>query len=135
MFIFPLTQLLLRVMGRRALLSRENPMGQLAMQVAFTIPLNLLVVAGATLYRLNWFYPACMVAIGSHYLPFMFLYGMWQFAVLAGVLIGGGVVIGLAVPEVFSTGGWFTGVVLLVFAFAGRRIALRREQKEAGVAA
>src|SRR2546427_8722478 len=77
--IFPATQLILRLMGRHASLSSGNPMGQLAMQVAFTIPVNLFVVAGATLYRLNWFYPACMIVVGAHYLPFVFLYGMSQF--------------------------------------------------------
>lgn len=125
MFIFPLTQLILHLMRRPASLSRGNPMGQLAMQVAFTIPLTLPVVAGATLYRLNWFYPACMLVVGSHYLPFVFLYGMWQFAVLAGVLIGGGLVIGLYFGNSFTLGGWFTGVVLLLFAFVGRSVAVR----------
>ncbi|HEX2455050.1 MAG TPA: hypothetical protein VHI99_15215 [Vicinamibacterales bacterium] len=66
-------------------------MGQLSMQVAFTIPANLFVVAGATLYRLNWFYPACMIVLGAHYLPFVFLYGLWQFWVLGALLVGGGV--------------------------------------------
>lgn len=118
--IFPLTQLLLRLMGRPASLGRGNPMGQLAMQVAFTVPLTLPVVAGATLYRLTWFYPAMMIVVGSHYLPFVFLYGMWQFAVLAAVLIASGVVIGLYFSSSFALGGWLTGAVLVVFAFVGR---------------
>lgn len=122
-FIFPVTQLILRVMGRRASLSSDNPMGQLAMQVAFTIPLNLLVVGGATLYRINWFYPACMIVVGSHYLPFVYLYGMWQFWILGALLVAGGVVIGLYAPESFSLGGWVTAVVLLLFAFVGRTVA------------
>ena len=121
--IFPVTQAVLRLMGGRAALSQDNPMGQLAMQIAFTVPLNLLVVAGAALYRLNWFYPACMIVVGSHYLPFVFLYGMWQFWILGGVLIAGGVVIGLYLPASFSLGGWVTGVILLLFAVEGRRAA------------
>ncbi len=28
-------------------------------------------------------------------------------------------------PTMFSLGGWFTALVLLVFAFIGRRVALR----------
>ena len=128
LFIFPLTQGLLRIMSRRAALEKGHPMNQLAMQVAFTLPLNLLLVAVATLYRLNWFYPAFMVALGAHYLPFIFLYGMWQFGVLAAVLVGAGVIIGLFLPSPFSVGGWFTGVALLMFAFIGRRAALRGSQ-------
>lgn len=119
--IFPLTQLALRLMGRRAALGRDNRLGGLAMQVAFTVPLNLLVVAGATLHRLNWFYPACMIVVGSHYLPFVFLYGMWQFWILGGVLVGGGLLIALYVPAPFGAGGWITAVILFVFAAVGWR--------------
>ena len=112
-FIFPLTQLLLRLMGRPSSLAKGHPMNQLAMQVAFTLPLNLLLVAAATAYRLNWFYPAFMIALGTHYLPFIFLYGMWQFGALAAILLGGGVTLALYLPSTFSLGGWFTAVVLL----------------------
>ena len=127
-FIFPLTQLVLRLMRRRSSLGKGHPMNQLAMQVAFTLPLNLPLVAAATAYRLNWFYPAFMIALGTHYLPFIFLYGMWQFGVLAAVLLGAGVAMGLYLPSLFSVGGWFTAIVLLVFAFVGRSIALRESQ-------
>ena len=36
MFLFPVSQLLLKSMGRRATLSAGNPLGQLATQVALT---------------------------------------------------------------------------------------------------
>ena len=98
-------------------------MNSLGRQVAFILPLNLPLVAGATLYRLNWFYPALMIALGSHYLPFIFMYGMWEFGVLAASLIGAGAMIGLYVPHLFSLGGWFTAAALLVFAFVGRSVA------------
>jgi hypothetical protein len=127
-FIFPLTQLVLRLMRRRSSLGKGHPMNQLAMQVAFTLPLNLPLVAAATAYRLNWFYPAFMIALGTHYLPFIFLYGMWQFGVLAAVLLGAGVALGLYLQSLFSVGGWFTAVVLLVFAFVGRSIVLRESK-------
>ncbi len=127
-FIFLLTQLLLRAMGRRASLEAKNPFKQLAMQVAFTLPLNLPLVAAATMHRLNWFYPAFMIALGTHYLPFMFLYGMWQFGGLATILIGAGLMLGLYAQNIFSLGGWFTAVALLVFAFIGRGVALRENK-------
>jgi hypothetical protein len=123
MMIFPLTQLGLRLMGQRAALSRDNPMGQLAMQVAFTVPLNLLVVGGATLCRLNWFYPACMVVVGAHYLPFVHLYGMWQFWILGGLLVAGGAVLALYAASSFALGGWLTAAILFAFALIGRRVA------------
>jgi len=43
MLIFPLTTLGLRLLGRRAALSASNPLGKLAMQVAFTVPIGLVV--------------------------------------------------------------------------------------------
>ena len=125
MFIFPLTQAALRVMGRRASLGADNPMGQLAMQVAFTIPLAMPVIGAATLHRTNWFYPACMIVVGAHYLPFCFLYGMWEFALLAAALVGAGLGLGLYLPGAFSPGGWLTGALLVLFAFILRSRVLR----------
>src|SRR5439155_24739119 len=97
-FIFPLTQLLLKLMRGPAGLPKGHPMNGLGMQVAFIVPLNLPVVGAATLHHLNWFYPACMILVGAHYLPFIFMYGMWQFGALAAVLVGGGVALGMFVP-------------------------------------
>jgi hypothetical protein len=42
---------------------------------------------------------AFMVVVGAHCLPFIHLYGMWQFGVLPGLLIGGGIVIGTYLPS------------------------------------
>ena len=81
MLIFPATLLLLRSMGRPGGLPKGHPMNALGMQVAFIVPASLPVVAGATLYRHNWFYPACMIIVGAHYFPFIFMYGMWQFGI------------------------------------------------------
>jgi hypothetical protein len=128
-FIFPLTMLLLRAIGRRASLSAGNPLGALAMQIAFTIPASLPLVGAATLHHQAWFYPAMMVVVGAHYLPFVFLYGMWSFAVLAALLIGCGVWIGLTIPAGFSAGAWLTGVLLLAFALVGLMIARREERQ------
>ena len=77
-FIYPLTRLVLRLLGRPGALAPNNPLRPLAVQVAFFIPLTLPVVGGAALYNVNWFYPGCMIVVGAHYLPVMLLYGMWQ---------------------------------------------------------
>jgi hypothetical protein len=114
-FIFPLTQLALRIGRRPTSLSSENPLDGLAMQVAFIVPLLIPLIGAATLHNVNWFYPAFMLVVGVHYLPFVFLYGMWVYAVLAAVLIGGGVMIGWTMPNSFAVGGWVAAVALLVF--------------------
>jgi len=116
MAIYPMTQLLLRISGRPAALQSTNPLRSLAMQIAFIIPLTLPVAGGATLYHLNWFYPACAVLVGAHYLPFVFLYGMWEYAVLCGLLVGGGVLCAFFLQESFTICGWTTGAVLALFA-------------------
>jgi len=55
-FIFPLTQVVLRLSDRRASLSRENPFNNLAMQIAFVLPFSMLLLVPVGLYRLNWFF-------------------------------------------------------------------------------
>ncbi len=114
--IFPLTQLTIKLMGRDASLGKDNPFNQLAMQTAFIVPLCLPVIGAATLYNVNWFYPAFMIVVGVHYMPFITLYGMWHYGVLAALFIGGGVAIGMSFPDAFTLGGWLAGLVFILFA-------------------
>lgn len=119
-FIFPLTQLVLRLTGGPASLTRDNPLWYLGMQIAFILPLSMLLLVPVTAFRLNWFYPALMVLLGAHYLPFTFLYGMRMFVPLCAILTGGGVVIALNFSGSFSLGGWIGGAILFIFAWIGR---------------
>ena len=122
-FIFPLTHLLMRLSSRRASVSSGNPFTSLGMQVAFVLPFSMLLLAPVGLYRLNWFFPALMILVGAHYLPFATLYGMRMFLSLAAILIAAGVVIALSFAETFSLGSWMGGLALFVFAWIGRSIA------------
>ena len=126
-FIFPLSSLLLKIMGGPAALSKENPFGQLATQVAFTIPLAYPVIWAAAQENINWVFPAFLVIVGAHYLPFIFLYGMWQFGIIAGLLVALGTGIGWYFPESFALGGWVGAAVYLLFAFPFRAIAMRQQ--------
>ncbi len=127
MGIFPLTQMLLRMMGRPAKVSNENGLWYLGTQVAFTVPLNFLLVGAATLYRLEWFFPAAMIVVGTHYLPFITLYGMKIYGVLSALLVVGGATIALYGPLIFSLGGWIAGILLVVFAFIVRAVSVREK--------
>jgi hypothetical protein len=122
-FIFPLTQMLLRLSGRHASVSRENSFNSLGMQVAFVLPFSMLLLVPVGLYQLNWFFPALMVLVGAHYLPFATLYGMRMFLFLAGILIAMGVVIAHYFSGTFSLGAWCGGLALFAFAWIGRSIA------------
>jgi hypothetical protein len=127
-FIFPITELLIRMTGERSSLSADNGLRQLGMQAAFVLPLSMPLLLPVGLYRLNWFYPAMTILLGAHYLPFVTLYGMRMFAALGGLLVGGGVLIAMYGSSRFSIGAWFTGAALLVFAGVGKVIA-QRERK------
>lgn len=119
-FIFPLTELCIRLSGERRPLSPSNSLRELGMQVAFVLPLSMPLLLPVGLHRLNWFFPAMMLLLGAHYLPFVFLYGMRMFAVLAALLVGGGVMIAMYGSGSFSAGAWFTAATLLAFAAIGR---------------
>ena len=121
MGIFPMTQVTLRLLGRPAQVSPENNLWGLGAQTAFIVPVNFLLVGAATLYNPNWFFPAAMIVVGAHYLPFITLYGMKMFGILAVLLVLSGVGLALYGPEIFSLGGWLTGVTLMIFAFIGRQ--------------
>lgn len=128
-FIFLLTQLLLRLSGHPTSASKGNQLNSLAMQVAFVLPFSMLLLVPVGLYRLNWFFPALMVLLGAHYLPFAFLYGMRMFLFLSGILIAMGVVIAFYFSVTFSLGAWVAGLVLFIFAWIGRSIAVREARE------
>lgn len=122
-FIFPLIKMLLRLSGRPSSVSTENQFNILGMQVALVAPFSMLVLIPVALYNLNLFFPALMVLIGAHYLPFATLYGMRMFLFLAGILMGAGVVIAHYFSGMFSLGAWTAGLTLFAFAWIGRSIA------------
>jgi hypothetical protein len=131
-FIFPITELLVRTVGSRLKLDRRNPLPQLGMQVAFVLPLSMPLLLPVSHYDLNWFYPALMILLGAHYLPFVFLYGMRMFAVLAAALWGGGFIIAMHLSSSFSIGAWYTGTILLIFAAVGKSLVDHERQRQTG---
>jgi len=122
-FIFPLVQMLLRLSGRPVRVSRENSFHSLGMQVAFVLPFSMLLLVPVCLYDLNLFFPALLILLGAHYLPFATLYGMRMFLFLAGILVGAGILTAHYLSRMFSPGAWIGGFVLFVFAWIGRSIA------------
>lgn len=111
--------------------STANDLRYLGMQAAFVLPLSMPLLLPVGLYRLDWFFPAMMVLLGAHYLPFVFLYGMRMFAVLTALLVGGGVAIARVGPGTLGLGAWYTGATLLLFAAVGR-VIVRREARQRG---
>jgi hypothetical protein len=128
-FIFVGTELLARLEGPRASISKEGGLNELGMQVAFVLPASMPLLYPVTMYRLEWFYPAMMVLLGAHYLPFAFLYGMKMFLILAAVLVGAGLMLPMNRVESFSMGAWITAAILFLFAGVGRVLAEREYKK------
>jgi hypothetical protein len=126
--IFPAVLLLLRLSGGPTYLSKDNPLGGLGMQIAFTLPPAMFLLIPVTQFHLNFFYPALMILLGAHYIPFVFSYGMRMFAPLAAILIFSGLGIAHYFNGSFSLGGWVCGVTLFVFAWIGRA-TVRREAR------
>ncbi|MGD0479446.1 MAG: hypothetical protein ABSA42_04700 [Terracidiphilus sp.] len=119
-FIFPATLLLLRVTGSPASPTKGNPLSKLGMQIAFTLPMTMLLLVPVTEFRLNLFYPALLVLLGAHYLPFVFLYGMRMFILLCAILVSSGIVIAHYFPHSFCLGAWAGALTLFAFAWTGR---------------
>jgi hypothetical protein len=128
-FIFPLTKLFLRLSGGRSS-TRGNPLNDLGMQVAFTLPLTMLLLVPVAQFDLNLFYPALLILVGAHYLPFAFLYGMRAFMFLAAILVSSGIVIA-HFSRSFSLGGWIGGLTLFVFAWILRAIVRQEARAKA----
>ena len=131
-FIFPLTRLGLWFLGRRGKMHPDNPFAELGWQVPIVLPLCLPLVGAATLHRTEWFYPAFMIALGAHYLPFAFLYGMRMFIPLAGVLVLAGFIVGRYEIGGFALGAWMTGPLLIGFGLLGL-LQVRREARWHGI--
>lgn len=120
-FILPLTQLCLRLAGRSASLNPANPLRQLALGIAFTLPLGMPLLAPVVELRLSLFYPALMILVGAHYLPMGFLYGMREFLALGAALVFAGVAVALWLPAPFTAGAWLAAPLLALFALLGLR--------------
>jgi hypothetical protein len=121
-FIYPLTKLLLRLSGKPASTAPDNPLGMLGMQVAFAGALPMLLLAPVAQLRLTLFYPALLVIMGAHYLPFTFLYGMRIFMPLGLAMAVCGVLLAFYAPGSFSLGAWVGGGILFVFAWIARAV-------------
>ena len=104
------------------------------MQIAFTVPLGMLVALVAAGNREGLFFPASVIIVGAHYLPFTYLYGMRLFAVLGSVLVASGITLALRLPNSFSLGARVTAGILTAFAFLLRRSHLSHDAQTSTVA-
>lgn len=123
--IHPISQVLLRLLGGPWAISRQNPMRQLALQATWVIPISMPLIFGAMLHNRNWFFPGMMIAVGAHYFPFAFMYGMPHYMVLGGALVAAGLAVAIMFEQSFAIGGWVAAALFLAAAFPFRYVARR----------
>jgi len=125
MLIFPLSSVVLMVLGGPALLPRRHPLSPLALQSAAVVPLGLLVAVALGTQAPALFFPAALIVVGAHYLTFISLYGTRLFGVLSGVLVAVGAIAMFFVPALRGPSGWIGAGILLAFSVP---LYLRRER-------
>lgn len=116
MLIFPLSTLVLKILGGPVALPKGHPSTALAMQSAFTVPLGILVAIALGSLEPSLFFAASLIIVGAHYLTFISLYGMWLFGALASVLVTIGSIALFVLPGLRDLSGWVGATTLLVFA-------------------
>ncbi len=113
-FIFPITSLILKMLGGPSGLPKGHPMTGLATQVAMTIPIGLLACIAISIFKPELFFATALLIVGAHYLPFGFLYGMKSFVVLASVLSFSAIIMIYVWRDLLPCSGWIGGMLLVI---------------------
>jgi len=87
MFIFPLSIVISKVMGRTGAHSKSNPLNGLALESTFMMLVCLPIAYVVFLYNAQLFFPAMMLIIGARYLTFSTLYGLRTYWICGASLI------------------------------------------------
>lgn len=111
--IYPVTTLVSRLLGSAGSIPPSNPLRMAGFTIPIVGAMGIPVAGAASLYDIDWFYPAFMVIMGAHYLPFSHLYGMRVFLPLGAGMWLAGLAIALWAREASVIGAWLTGLALL----------------------
>jgi hypothetical protein len=115
-FIFPVSVVLTRLLGSPGKHADRNPLGGLAVEGTVWMLAGIAVAFGIQALRLEWFFPAMLLAIGGRYITFQTIYGMRIYWILGALLCVAGISLALIRAPVLTsalTGG------LIKLAFAG----------------
>ncbi|MDX1469475.1 MAG: hypothetical protein R3258_09035 [Acidimicrobiia bacterium] len=112
-FIYPITAGVSRLLGNPGVIPSTNPLREAGITIPLVGVLGIPVAGAAALHNIDWFFPAFMIVMGAHYLPFSHLYGMRVFLPLGGAMWLVGLAIGLWAPDLSVIGAWLTGAALV----------------------
>jgi len=115
--IYPASVALCKVLGRSGTHEPGNPLGVLAVEGTMWLLAGIAVAYAMHVLRLEWFFPAMLLAIGGRYLTFQTLYGLRIYWLCGGLLCSAGLVLGLFHAPAHACA--FSGAAIeLVFAAA-----------------
>lgn len=124
LFIFPLSLLVTRALGGSASLPKGHPMTALAMQAAFIMPAGWPLVIAAGMAKPAWYFAGAALLVAVHYFPFITLYGMRLYGVLAAAIMAAGGAALWLLPTQVAASAWTTGLCEVVA--GGVALALRQ---------
>lgn len=113
--IFPISVVFCKLLGRTGKHNKENPLGSLAIEGTIWMLLSIPIAGAASLYRVEWFFPAMMMVIAGRYLTFSTVYGLrayWFFGV--ALALSAYILVVLEAPS--FVGAFTGGIVELAFA-------------------
>lgn len=115
-FIYPMSLLVTKAMGRPAKTSKDNALNQLGMASTIWLILCCAMAYGLFLLKPELFFPAMMATIGSRYLIFASMYGRSIFWVMGvSLIVAANLVLFLAITPVVAAG--LGGLIEVLFAF------------------
>jgi len=110
MFIFPVSVLLCKLIGRSGKHSNDNPLGPLALEGTIWMLLSIPLAIVCAFYRAEWFFPAMLLVIAGRYLTFSTLYGLRVYWVFGATLAASA--IALVTIEAPAFAGAYTGALI-----------------------
>lgn len=120
--IYPVTTIVSRALGNPGRASAANPLREASITIPIVGVLGIPVAGAAALVDIGWFYPAFMVIMGAHYLPFSHLYGMRMFVPLGGSMWIMGLAFAFLAPEASVLGACMTGLALVTVGIWAARL-------------
>lgn len=120
-FIYPVTTVVARALGNPGVVSPANPLREASVTIPAVGALGIPVAAAAGLVDIDWFYPAFMMVMGAHYLPFSHLYGMRVFIPLGAAMWIVGLGFAMWAREISVLGAYMTGLGLVAVGVSALR--------------
>jgi hypothetical protein len=137
--IVPLSIIVHKMMGVKGSHSKENALGNLAMEGTIFMLMMIPIAFVLSLKNANWFFQAMLLIIGGRYLGFQTIYGNKVFWILGGLLGIAGYF--LFVYKASATATLITGgmieIIFGIYLFLSRQKSANKIPKEtdqAGVA-